>query len=64
MTGMGARELRSRIQKPLQNAEKINKRFLVLDVLVQDTTFRSDVRRNLKAVTDIERILRRIALKT
>lgn len=61
MTGMGARELRTRIQKPLQNLEKINHRLSQLDIFVEDTVLRNDVRHDLKIVTDIERILRRLA---
>lgn len=64
MTGMGARELRTRIQKPLQNLEKIQKRLSVLDVFVRNSEFRNAIRHDLKIVTDIERILRRLALKT
>lgn len=61
MTGMGARELRARIQKPLQNLDKINLRLSQLDLFVDDTALRNDVRHDLKIVTDIERILRRLA---
>ncbi len=61
MTGMGARELRARIQKPLQNLDKINHRLSQLDLFVEDTALRNDIRHDLKIVTDIERILRRVA---
>jgi DNA mismatch repair protein MutS len=64
MTGMGARELRNRIQKPLQVLEKINERLSMMDLFVHDAAFRIDIRNALKTVTDIDRILRRLALRT
>jgi DNA mismatch repair protein MutS len=64
MTGMGARELRNRIQKPLQNLGQIQERLSTMDLFVSDAAFRIDVRNSLKTVTDIDRILRRLALRT
>ena len=64
MTGMGARELRSRIQLPLQDLNRIQHRLSLLDEFTQDTSLRMDARAYLKTVTDIERILRRLALRT
>lgn len=63
LTGMGARELRNRIQKPLQNCKRIQSRLDIMDIFVQDTGFRNEIRSNLKTVTDIDRILRRLALR-
>jgi DNA mismatch repair protein MutS len=64
VTGMGARELRRRIQQPLQVLEKIDHRLDMVSVFVDDQILRSDIRRELKIITDIERMLRRLAIKT
>lgn len=63
VTGMGARELRSRMRKPLCNIDKINERLTVVEYLVSKTNFRNNVRKSLGKVTDIERVFRRIATK-
>ena len=44
MTGMGARELRSRIQKPLQDLTRIQQRLSLLDEFAQDAVLRTDAR--------------------
>ena len=62
-TGMGARELVSRIRKPLRSLEKINERLDCVEYLKKDTSSRNEIRKNLSKITDIERILRRIAIK-
>lgn len=63
-TSMGARELRAWIQKPLQNLVAIRERLALVDTFFKDSELRSSIRKQLGAITDVERILRRVATQT
>lgn len=63
MTGMGSRELFARMKKPLRTLEKINERLGFVDFFVTRKPFRDEIRGLLGKTTDIERILRRIAIR-
>lgn len=63
MTGMGSRELFARIKKPLRTLERINERLGFVDFFVTRKPFRDEIRGLLGKTTDIERILRRVAIR-
>ncbi len=63
MTGMGSRELFARMKKPLRTLEKINERLGFVEFFVTRKPFRDEIRGMLGKTTDIERILRRVAIR-
>ncbi|MBQ9631295.1 MAG: DNA mismatch repair protein MutS [Lachnospiraceae bacterium] len=63
-TAMGARLLRSSIEQPLVDVEKIRRRADVVEELYEDTMLREELREQLDAVYDLERLLTRISFRT
>ncbi len=61
-TAMGARKLREFIARPLLSAEKITERQDVVGDFLQKLETKQDITRLLKNITDLERILTRIAI--
>jgi DNA mismatch repair protein MutS len=62
VTGMGARLLRSWVLRPLIDREAIEARLDAVTHLVQQTVVRGEIRKELKAILDIERLTSRITL--
>jgi DNA mismatch repair protein MutS len=60
VTPMGARRLRSWLQQPLLDRAAINQRLDAVDMLVQHTAVRTELRSALKGVADLERLANRI----
>jgi len=60
-TSMGARLLRQWILQPLLNIEKINKRLEAVEELFSDAMLRSELGRQIKEISDVERVTGRIA---
>jgi DNA mismatch repair protein MutS len=58
-TSMGARVLRSDIEKPLRDPIKIENRLLSVEYFYKDSIIRSDLRALLKGFPDIERMVGR-----
>ncbi len=59
-TSMGARVVKSWIEKPLINCTQINKRLDAVEQVFCDTYLRSELRESLDKVYDIERLLGKI----
>ena len=59
-TSMGARTLRSDIEKPLRDPIKLDNRLSVVDYFYKDSVVRSELRALLKGFPDIERMIGRI----
>jgi len=59
-TSMGARTLRSWIEKPLVSATQINKRLDAVQEFYDNTYLRSEIQKLLENVYDIERLLSKI----
>ena len=59
-TSMGARLLKSWIDKPLLNAVSIQNRLNAVDELYGSTIIRAEIRENLSVVQDIERLVSRV----
>lgn len=59
-TSMGARLLKSWIDKPLLNITSIQNRQNAVDELVKSTIVRSEIRENLSKIQDIERLISRV----
>ena len=59
-TSMGARLLKSWLEKPLVSCVHIQKRLAAVDELVRGTITRNEIREELSVVQDIERLLGRI----
>ncbi len=59
-TSMGARTLRSWIEKPLVSPTQINKRLDAVQEFYEDTYLRNEIKNLLENVYDIERLLGRI----
>ncbi|MDD3766668.1 MAG: DNA mismatch repair protein MutS [Eubacteriales bacterium] len=59
-TSMGARMLKSWIEKPLISCVHINKRLLAVDELFGSTIMRNELRAELSTIQDIERLLGRV----
>ena len=55
-TAMGARTLRSYVEQPLIDAEKINERLEALEELNQSPMLRDEIREYLNPVYDLERL--------
>jgi DNA mismatch repair protein MutS len=62
-TAMGSRCLRRWINRPLRSHKTLNKRYVCIDALLNDTLYQA-TQIHLKQVGDIERISSRIALKS
>jgi DNA mismatch repair protein MutS len=60
-TSMGGRMLRQWILQPLLKAEKINLRLDAVDELFQSTQVRAELGREIENISDIERVVGRIA---
>ena len=63
VTAMGSRCLRRWLNQPLRDQAILNNRYDCVDALLSNSLY-EDVRENLRAVGDIERISSRIALKS
>ncbi|OQB25287.1 MAG: DNA mismatch repair protein MutS [Firmicutes bacterium ADurb.Bin182] len=63
-TAMGARMLKSWLEQPLLNADKINSRLNAVEELVNNVVFRKQLKDALGSVYDIERLSSRIAYGT
>mgnify|MGYP002653551119 CR=1 FL=1 len=63
VTPMGARWLHATLLRPLRHAETLNQRLDAISALLEDSRFES-LRRSLKPISDIERILARVALRS
>lgn len=61
-TAMGARLQRSWLLRPSLNADEIEQRLGAVESLCKDTIVRSELRRELRPLHDIERLLARITL--
>ena len=59
-TSMGARLLKSWIDKPLLNAVSIQNRLNAVDELCKSTIIRSEIRESLSGIQDIERLVSRV----
>ena len=62
-TSMGARTLKSWLQRPLLDLDKITERLDSVEELAFDAISRGKTREHLKSVQDLERLLSRITLK-
>src|SRR5215813_10424461 len=62
VTGMGARLLRSWILRPLIDRQSIEARLDAVAHFVQQTVVRGEIRKELRAIQDLERLTSRIAL--
>ena len=63
-TAMGARTLRSFVEQPLIDAEKINRRLEALEELNEKPMLRDEIREYLNPVYDLERLVSRISFKS
>ena len=63
-TVMGARTLRSYVEQPLIDAEKINERLEALEELNQSPMLRDEIREYLNPVYDLERLISRISYQS
>lgn len=59
-TSMGARKLRSWIESPLMDINKITERQNAVEEFLQNTELRETVTKKLKAIFDLERIISRV----
>jgi len=64
LTGMGARLLRARLLRPSLDRAEIEARLDAVAELVRETIVRSEVRKHLAEVLDLERLLAKITLGT
>ena len=63
-TAMGARTLRSYVEQPLIDAEKINERLEALEELNQSPMLRDEIREYLNPIYDLERLISRISYQS
>ena len=61
-TAMGSRKLKSWIEAPLTDIDKINKRYDIVDKLISEFMLSEDLRKDLYQVYDLERLCGRISL--
>lgn len=61
-TSMGARMLRKWMMRPLKNPEPIQKRLDAVEELHNDHNVRSDLRRVLDSIGDLERLISRVSI--
>ncbi len=59
VTTMGARLLRRRLTQPLLDTEELNRRLDLVQALVDNAMLRAEVREQLKALPDLERLTNR-----
>ncbi len=64
LTGMGARLLRRRLVRPSMDRAEIDHRLDAVEELAKSTIARSEIRRALGAVLDLERLLAKVTLGT
>jgi DNA mismatch repair protein MutS len=62
LTGMGGRLLRQRLLSPSLDGEEIERRLDALAELLQQTILRSELRRQLNGILDMERLLAKITM--
>ncbi|HEU0119228.1 MAG TPA: DNA mismatch repair protein MutS [Bryobacteraceae bacterium] len=62
MTGMGGRLLRRRLLRPSVNESEINARLDAVEALLKDTILRTELRKVLVLILDLERLLAKITL--
>ncbi len=62
LTGMGGRLLRSRLLRPSMQLEEIESRLEAVEDLFRDTIRRSELRKVLSQILDLERLLAKITL--
>lgn len=60
-TAMGSRKLKNFIENPLIDKEEINKRYDVVDTLLQEFILKDDLQKALYEVYDLERLSGRVA---
>ena len=60
-TAMGSRLLKNYIENPLINQEEINRRYNIVEKLIQEFILKSDLTENLFEVYDLERLSGKIA---
>ncbi|MBE7028151.1 MAG: DNA mismatch repair protein MutS [Ruminococcaceae bacterium] len=63
-TSMGGRMIKSFIEKPLINCVAIKKRLYAVSELTKAQETREDLRETLKSISDIERLIGKVAAKT
>lgn len=63
VTPMGSRMIKKWILRPLVKKEQIEERLQAVELFLNDHLFKSDLRKLLQSVGDLERIVGRIALK-
>ena len=61
VTAMGARKLKSFLERPLLNQSTIEKRYQFVDGLMADYIQREELREHLKSIYDLERLCGRVA---
>ena len=61
VTAMGARKLKSFLERPLLNQSAIEKRYQFVDGLMADYIQREELREHLKSIYDLERLCGRVA---
>lgn len=59
VTAMGARLLRQRVNQPLLEVERLNRRLDELEAFYEDALLRADIRELLKSLPDLERLANR-----
>lgn len=64
LTGMGARLMRKRLIRPSLDLEEINTRLDGVEELAQSTIARSEIRKTLERVLDLERLLAKLSIGT
>src|SRR6266852_6061657 len=62
VTGMGARQLRAWMLRPLIDRDAIEARLSAVGQLLQQTVVRGEIRKELRGIQDLERITSRITL--
>lgn len=63
-TAMGARLLRSFVEKPLRDKEEINKRLDMIETLNSDIITRDEIREYLNPVYDLERLVSKVTYES
>lgn len=63
-TAMGARTLRSYVEQPLIDAQKINRRLEALEELNKSPMLRDEIRKYLNPIYDLERLISRISYQS
>lgn len=62
-SAMGSRQFQRWLQRPIRHHDTLNQRYDAVDALLQDRRFES-IQRELKPLSDIERIVARIGLRS